>query len=761
MSVKLKSKLPTAVAHAIAVSLLAASAWSDEVTYNRDVRPILSDKCFACHGPDDEDREADLRLDIRPDAIEAGALEPGDSDASELVMRIASDDPDTMMPPPSANKPLSETEKQTLRQWVAAGAEYQRHWAFEPLEDVEVPTVRETSWCRTPIDAFILRALDREGLSPSPQADRHTLIRRVYLDLIGLLPSPDQVDSFVNDDSPRAYERLIDSLLESKHYGERWGRHWLDQARYADSNGYTFDNARTMWPYRDWVINAINSDMPFDQFTIEQLAGDLLPEPTMDQLIATGFHRNTLINEEGGTDDEQFRVESVIDRTNTTGSVWLALTVGCAQCHHHKFDPISQQDYYGLYAFFNSTEDKNNRGPEVIARDPHADRIREIDQEIAALKAAVKKKPADPKVIEWTALHAVGHDADSGAQFESLNDQSLLVSGANAVEDAYHIRYEIEPQQIAALRLDVLPHESLPKKGPGRASNGNFVLADIQLKDAKGNLIPLNKFANADYSQNGHHVSRAVDNDPHTGWAINTNGKGNVAHWAHVTLKEPTTIDEASHLQLTLSFWQGTQPYNLGRFLVSVSPGVPPGEDPAQAKIVALATDRKAVEAKRTKAMVMRELSNPRPSHVLIRGDFLRPGDPVTPRTLSDLHPMAGESETLNRLDLARWIVDSANPITPRVVVNRVWQKYFGTGIVETVEDFGSQGSPPTHPELLDWMARQFVASGWSMKQLHRLIVTSAVYRQASTSRGELTAADPLNKLLGRQHRLRVDSTLR
>ncbi len=731
-----------------------------EITYNHDIRPILSDKCFACHGPDDADRKADLRLDIRQDAIDAGVLEPGNADASAMIERILSDDPDLLMPPVSVDKPLSVSEKQTLQQWVDQGAAYQRHWAFEPIHDVSIPVLDDSSWCRTPLDRFVMRRLVDAGLTPSPQADRSTLIRRVYLDLIGLLPSPDQVNAFVNDNSVDAYERLIDSLLASQHYGERWGRHWLDQARYADSNGYTFDNARVMWPYRDWVIAALNDDMPFDQFTTEQLAGDLLPNPTPDQLIATGFHRNTLINEEGGTDDEQFRVESVIDRANTTGSVWLALTVGCAQCHNHKFDPISQHDYYALYAFFNSTEDKNNTGPQVVVRDAHADRIRQIDEEIASLKQSIKKQQASStNQTVWQSLVPSEHEADSGATFELLEDQSLLASGPNAVEDVYRIRYRVDPQKIASLRLDVLPHPSLPKGGPGRAGNGNFVLADVKLADGTGNAIPLSNVALADYSQPGHHVARAVDDDPHTGWAINTNGKGNIAHWAHFTLRDAVTIDDPAELELALSFWQGTQPYTLGRFRLSVSDNIPV-EDFAGAKIDSLMEEKKRLESNRVKSMVMRELSKPRPTHVLIRGDFLRPGAQVQPRPLESVHPTTKSGENLTRLDLARWIVDPSNPVTPRVVVNRVWQRYFGEGIVETVEDFGSQGAPPSHPELLDWLADQFVARGWSLKQLHRLIVTSAVYRQASTTRHDLAASDPLNKLLGRQNRLRVDAEI-
>lgn len=730
------------------------------VQYNRDVRSILSDKCFACHGPDAEHREADLRLDVQSEAIEAGAVTPGNPNESLLVERILSLDDDLVMPPPSSGR-LTREEKETLIEWIKAGGDYQRHWAFEPVRRVEPPQVEDASWPRSPIDRFILRKLEESGLSPSQEASRRTLIRRLYLDLIGLLPNPEEVDSFLDDDSEGAYERLVDSLLDSDHYGERWGRHWLDQARYADSNGYTFDNARTMWPYRDWVIKAFNEDMPFDQFTMEQLAGDLLPNPTKSQLIATGFHRNTLINEEGGTDDEQFRVESVIDRTNTTGTVWLALTVGCAQCHNHKFDPISQEDYYGLYAFFNSTEDKNNRGPEILVEDPHAERLREIMQELKGRRKTqqLEANTSDAS-MEWTTLIPVHAEADSKASFETLDDQSLLVGGENAIRDLYQVEYQIEAAEIASLQLRVIPHESLPRGGPGRASNGNFVLVEVRVEDAEGVELPLQRFATADYSQPGHDVSRAVDDDLKTGWAINTNQKGNVEHWANFVLEEPYRVDGRAKLRLKLRCDQGTKSYNVGRFQLLASNQLPPAADRNAAIIESLEAEKKKLEAKRVRLMVMRERKTPRDTHILIRGDFLRPGKRVTPTALTQLHSSSEAAANRNRLDLANWLIDSANPLTPRVVVNRMWSHYFGRGIVETVEDFGSQGTSPSHPELLDWLASEFVAVGWSQKHIHRLITTSAVYRQASNTRSDLELADPLNELIGRQNRLRVDAEI-
>ena len=733
----------------------------DDVQYNRDVRPILADRCFACHGPDNEHREAELRLDRREDAIETGAIKAGDAVGSKLIQRIGSLDPDIVMPPPQSGT-LSPAEKAVLETWIDGGAVYQKHWAFEPVVNLSPPTLSDVTWCQNPIDHFILKRLQDEGLKPSEKADRAVLIKRLYVDLIGLLPTTQQVDAFLGDQSSNAYESVVDELLRSKHYGERWARHWLDQARYADSNGYTFDNARVMWPYRDWVIDAINDDMPFDEFTIQQLAGDLLTEPTIQQLTATGFHRNTLINEEGGTDAEQFRVEAVIDRTNTTGIVWLALTVGCAQCHNHKFDPVSQHDYYSLYAFFNNTADKNNRGPEVTARNPNEQKIAELEQQLAALRIEEKNKSAEesPDPEQWTLLTPMESSAASMASFETLEDQSLLVSGPNTIEDTYDIEYRIEQGTVSAIQLKVLPHKSLPKGGPGRAGNGNFVMVDVQLADSEGNEIALDELAIADYSQDRHDISLAVDADPNSGWAINTNQKGNVAHWAKFVLVNPVVFNKPAQLRLKLRFNQGSHPYNLGHFQLLSSPKRPAMADQISVRRKALEAKKRSFEAGRVKSMVMRELEKPRPTHVLTRGDFLRPGDPVSAAFLNDLHSLPMADRPLNRLDLARWLVDAGNPLTPRVVVNRMWQKFFGVGLVETVEDFGTQGSVPSHPALLDWMATQLVGRGWSRKEIHRLIVTSATYRQASDVRQELQDKDPLNRLLGRQSRLRVDAEI-
>jgi mono/diheme cytochrome c family protein len=550
----------------LALALLAPTAApaAEKVDFARDIRPILSNHCFKCHGP--AVQKSKLRLDDRAAAIKKGAITPGKVADSALIQRVCEpSDEDGRMPPPEAGERLSPEQIAKLKAWIEQGAEYPPHWAFVRPANVTPPSVRHKEWARNPIDAFVLARLEAAKLAPSPEADKATLIRRVTLDLTGLLPTPKEVEDFLKDDSPGAYEKVVDRLLASQHYGERQARHWLDLARYADSNGYTIDGPRNIWPYRDWVINALNTNMPFDRFTIEQLAGDLLPNATLQQKIATGFHRNTSFNEEGGTDPEQFRVERTVDRTNTTGAVWLGLTVGCAQCHDHKFDPFGQKDYYRLYAFFDSCDEPTL----PLGGTP------ELEAKIAELQA---------KAAEF---RLVGKDAEV-------------------------------------------------KK------------TEAEIKKVSGQI--------------------------------------------------PTTL-------------------------------------------------------------VMRERPTPRQTHVQIRGDFLRKGDPVTPGFPAVLDAAKKQPEQrVTRLDLAKWLVSPDNPLTPRVVVNREWQKFFGRGLVETENDFGMQGSPPTHPELLDWLAAEFVRQKWSFKKLHKLIVTSATYRQTSALRKDLAEKDPRNLLLGRQPRLRLEA---
>ncbi|MEQ8786417.1 MAG: PSD1 and planctomycete cytochrome C domain-containing protein [Pirellulaceae bacterium] len=774
----------------------SAGQAESKIDFARDVRPILSNYCFKCHGNDEETREAGLRLDTAEGAqADLGgyqAIKPREPATSALIERITETDPDLRMPPADSGLVLSAGQIETLRAWIEQGADYQQHWAFRPIVRPAIPVSKPTSaafegGARSPLDAFILRRLSEAGLAPSPPADRATLIRRVHLDLLGLPPSPAQVEAFLADESPAAYERMVDRALASPRFGEKWGRHWLDQARYADTNGYTIDSARTMWPYRDWVIDALNRDLPFDRFTIEQLAGDLLPEASQRQLVATGFHRNTLINQEGGTDREQFRNEAVVDRVNTTGAVWMGLTVGCAQCHTHKYDPLTQHEYYQLFAFFNSSQDVNSAAPTVsVASDSQNVRLAEFDRRIAEAKAALAEfdrkrdgqRPAeersDGKPIAWQVADLESFESAGGATFEKLGDGSLVVGGKNADSDVYAITFASPTARITALRLETLTHPSLPKGGPGRAGNGNFVLNDVaaDVGDASAAWV----HATADHSQKDYDVRGAIDDDPKTGWAIGGTSRANVSRTA-VFITQPLATVEKANVEVRLTYGPSPAGYNIGRLRLSVT-DAPHAKfqlpDPERERLAAalkkLQEERAAFAKSIPAAMVMRDLPTPRQTHVLIRGDFLRQGDAVKPDAPAFLPAMpesaaaaedASTDESIRtRLDLARWLVSGEHPLTARVTVNRVWMRLFGQGLVETENDFGLQGTPPTHPQLLDWLSAEYMRSGWSTKHLLRRIVCSATYRQSSAARPDAQQVDPLNKLLARQSRVRVSAEI-
>jgi hypothetical protein len=620
------------------------------VEYTRDIKPILAKQCFTCHGP--EKQRSGLRLDTAAAALQGGdsgpVIVPGKSGQSKLIKAVTGVVDVIAMPPKGPR--LSAADIAVLKTWIDQGAKVSTaetptdprtprsaHWAFQTPVRPSVPMVQNPAWVRNPIDRFILARLEQEGLTPSPEADRVTLIRRLSFDLLGLPPAVAEADAFLADPRPDAYEQLVERFLRSPRYGERWGRHWLDQARYADSNGYNADSARSIWKYRDWVIGALNRDLPFDQFVIEQLAGDLLPNATLEQKIATGFHRNSMFNDEGGTDPEQSRDEGLVDRVNTTGTVFLGLTVGCAQCHDHKYDPIAQREYYRLYAFFNNAEDVTIAcaPPDVVAR---RDAVR---AQLAALQQE---------------LAGYGKALEAG-----------LSAWEKALEESARRRLPPEVQAVLAVPPD--------------------------RRNAKQQQLLADSF-------------KAQD----------------------------------------------------------------PGYRERQATIAAL----RQREPRLVTTLALQERTTPRPTHVHIRGDFLRKGVPVSPGTPAVL-PLLSPGKpgaAPNRLDLARWLVDPRNPLTARVAANRVWQQYFGIGLVETENDFGLRGTPPSHPELLDWLATEFMSPspqpspprgegrvrGWSLKTLHRLIVTSATYRQASHYRPELSDADPRNRLLARQFRLRLEA---
>lgn len=979
----------------VALALAAAARGEPTGGFNREVRPILANFCFKCHGPDDKTREAGLRLDQRDAALaktESGAfpIVPGDANASELVRRVLSHDPDAQMPPPSSKKQLSAEQKKVLSDWVNAGATFEPHWAFEKPKQAPPPIVARAQWARHPIDLFILQRLEAAGLPPSPEAERHTLARRVYLDLLGLPPTPEESRAFAEDPSPLAYERLVDRLLASPRYGERWARRWLDLARYADTNGYEKDRARSIWPYRDWVINAINADMPFDQFSIEQLAGDLLPGAGESERIATGLHRNTMLNEEGGIDPLEFRFHAVVDRVNTTGVIWLGMTVGCAQCHTHKYDPFTQRDYYQMMAFLNNADEpemdvarpeiareRADREAEIkrledglADRFPPAESTRWMDATTIAAKAnkatlrlsadgsilasgpaaatdvytveletdaprvtslriealadsvlpakgpgrtahgnfvltelsasvaapdgqaAPRTVPfasastdfaqdgfsaaatfdgnpktgwaihgpdpwnvdrtltlrlADPVVrsgkTRWTIRlnqdygggHTLGKfrirlgesladdrpesvrreenlkkrfrawtNAESGkavrwrlldpaaAKSEIptltiLPDKSILVSGDQSKRDVYQVRLTSDLPRIRGLRLEIIPDESLPKNGPGRVSYegpfGDFFLSEFVVT-TRGQRAKI-KEASHSFANGKNGASAAIDGDPATGWSID-GGQGRT-HAAVFTLASPI---EAGSLDLELLF-ERYYAAGLGRFRIwatdddrpLVAKAMPTDveeillvdatkrSDSQLSRLRSyflsvapeLAGERAKIAAMRAKlpslptTLVMRErpAHHPRRTYRHHRGEFLQPKEAVE-ASLPSLFASAGAAS--DRLSFARWLVSDANPLAARVAVNRYWAVLFGKGIVPTTEDFGYQGVAPSHPELLDWLAVEFQRRGWSVKRLHRLIVTSSVYRQSSRITPASLDKDPTNRLLGRFPRSRLDA---
>ena len=636
-------RTPSAPRVLLATALLAVIAFhtpaAEPVDYLRQIKTVLAAHCYKCHGASQQ--KAGLRLDTAALALTGGrtgpALKPGDSSASLLVQAISGTHAE-LPRMPFKNPPLSDSQIALVKIWIDQGAkapanetpETSKHWAFNAPQRPAIPVVQQTAWPRTAIDHFILARLEKEKIAPSPEADRVTLIRRLSLDLIGLPPSPAEVDAFVADRTPDAYTRLVERLLESPHYGERWGRWWLDVARYADSNGYSIDAPRQIWKYRDWVIHALNRDLPFDQFAVEQLAGDMLPNATLDQKIATGFHRNTQINQEGGIDKEQFRIESVIDRVNTTGTAFLGLTVGCAQCHDHKFDPITQKEFYRLFAFLNNAEE-----PELpIATPEELAHEKESNSKVAAYLAALPTK--DPTIYQRMVKWEVS--------LSPTQRQALSQAIREAFDNPFEKRTDAQKQLELAAFIEQAPE------------NKAHSAAIKKLQKAKSSF--------------------------------------------------PTTL-------------------------------------------------------------VLREMPKPRRTYLFIKGDFTRDGGPVGPGVPAILHPLTA-GETTNRLDFARWIVSPQNPLLARVTVNRVWQQYFGRGLVETENDFGTQGLAPTHPELLDWLAVEFqqpTASPlsaapvpYSLKHLHRLIAHSAAYRTSSKARPDLAITDPNNKLLSHQNRLRLDA---
>jgi mono/diheme cytochrome c family protein len=978
-----------------------------KVDFEKDVRPIFVASCYRCHGP--KAAKGGLVLDRRDEALHGGdegkVIIPGKSAESRLIRYVAGMDEDHVMPPEDAGKPLRPEQIGVLRAWIDGGADWPiaadrknlagtSHWAFQPPVRPALPTVKDVAWVRNPIDAFVLARLELEGLKHSPEADRASLLRRLSLDLIGLPPTLQELDAFLADKSADAYEKQVDRLLASPHYGERWARRWLDRARYADTNGYEKDRERSIWPYRDWVIDALNRDMPFDRFTIEQIAGDLLPNASPSQKIATGFHRNTMTNEEGGIDVEEFRFASVVDRVATTGTVWLGLTVQCAQCHTHKYDPITQRDYYRVFAFLNNTDE-----PELIVPDPAIESRRAaIEAEAAALERnRADHFPVRDESQDWLVLKPTHLDSTSGANLAANADGTIVASGKNPDTDAYRLEFDLAPGRYSEIRLETLADPKAPEPGPGRTKHSNFVVTDFKASLGP-NQTPISlATARADIEQPTLTASKAIDGDPHTGWAID-DGSGRIRqpHAAIFSAREPFQAGPSGRVTIEIGQMYGGQ-HTLGRFRISArkgpaqvagereieqralhlaskqevwerslqtfdwdtprparilskkhatmdlrpdgsilvrgdkpnndvyevdldgnfagvtalrlevltDPSLPdngPGRAPlfavggfilseivieridgdkAIAVPVARATEDYAetghparlaidgatdtgwtigggigrshaavftfrepiakgtklrvtlrqegihqttigrfrlststakdalasvlpaeIEAlvripreKRTHAeadaikahylsvapemssynkriadlrhskprapttLVMEERrpSEARTTNIHKRGEFLQLSEAVEPGVPSFLAGLPSDAPR-NRLGLARWIVAPENPLTARVLVNGTWQAFFGRGLVATLDDFGTRSAPPSHPELLDWLATETARMAWSQKALQRLIVSSATYRQSSKATPEAVARDPGNERLARGPRHRVDA---
>lgn len=798
------------------------------ISFNRDVRPILSDNCFACHGFDAGQRKAKLRLDTADGAFKenedgVAPIKPGDLAQSEAWRRIVSDDRDEVMPPPKSHKQLTAAQKEIIKRWIEAGAAWQGHWAFIKPERPALPTVQQPEWVRAPIDHFILASLEREGLAPSPEADRAALIRRVTLDLTGLSPTPEEVRAFLEDASPRAYEAVVERLLRSPHYGERMALPWLDAARYADTHGYQKDNERTMWAWRDWVIDAFNANMRFDQFTIEQIAGDLLPNATLAQRVATGFNRNHRINAEAGAIEEEYRAEYVADRVDTTATVWLGLTVACARCHDHKFDPITQRDYYRMFAFFNNVAENgvDGVGPspvpqlnvpvpgfeDAIARAQN--RVNELNARWLAEGRGLKEEQArwegrlrgkldglEGSQV-WSVAEPVSIASAEKIKFERLDDGSILGSEANPLNDDHTIVLPLDAGRATAIRLEALTHETHERGSLARSFDGNFVLSGFEVEVTRPGAAPQRlavREAVADYSQPGWPVAAAIDTSNDTGWAVD-GGSKRENRAALFILASPVSGTPGTRLTVRLRYRSKEERCLIGRFRLATTDRTTPtletmealpqsviaalkmppeNRSTEQEEIVAsafrssapqLAGVRAEIEAARrelaalrrsafTTVMVMEEQTPPRETFVLQRGNYARPGEKVTPGVPASLPPI--EAATASRLDFARWLVDPANPLTARVAVNRYWQMYFGTGLVKTTEDFGTQGEWPSHPELLDWLATEFIRTGWDVQAMQRLIVTSATYRQSSRVPPALLERDPENRLIARGPRFRL-----
>jgi hypothetical protein len=825
--------------------LLALSGYTLSATagvdFRREIQPILSEHCFHCHGLDEETREGGLRLDLRAAAIKGGesdgpAIVPGQPDQSALIARVSSHDPSDLMPPPKSKNPVSPAQIERLRQWIKEGAEYSGHWAFTAPAATPIPPLTGGH----PVDDLVRQRLAEDDLSLSPPATPETLARRLWLDLIGLPPSPEEVASFTSQLAKGELTSAVDTLLKSPHYGERWARVWMDAARYADSNGYEKDLPREQWAWRDWVIRAFNSDMPYDQFVTEQLAGDLLPGATQDQLVATGFLRNGMVNEEGAIVPEQFRMDGMFDRMDCIGKATLGLTLQCAQCHTHKFDPITHDEYFGLFAFLNNTHDATS----WVYSEAQLKALTDIKGKLAALNERFKKETPDwaPQLAswekqiatqqaKWTSLRPTKLMTVSGLNHPTrLEDDSILTLGHPSSTSDHLIFAEPVMDGITGLRLEALTHADLPHNGPGHSRWGTWALTELEVH-TKG---PSDKDwvkrtlqnATADFSEPDHRiepewqtaadanrerrvgpVAFLIDGDNQTAWRADRGpGRRNTSSVAVLQFAEPLAAPAGTQLRLTVRMNHSGDGNGRGQRMIgmlgrmrfstthSPSPRTPAIDHAAQEILAHPTTERSPQQLDLLLANWRRTLPKAKPlndqevalwktfpaegstsvlhlaerqgvdqrrTHLLDRGAWDQPKHPVKPHVPAALHPLEispQSTQPADRLSLAKWLVAKENPLAARVAVNRVWQSLFGAGLVVTAEDFGTRSPSPEHQALLDWLALDFMAHGWSQKHLIRTIVTSTVYQQSSHLSPQLQLKDPNNRLLARGPRFRADA---
>jgi hypothetical protein len=839
--------MKSAVPFLFLTALLAPSAAADDqvpqtIEFNRDVRPILSDNCFFCHGPDKNKREADLRLDTRAGLLgledHSPAIVPGNPEDSPLIHRISSEDPDQKMPPASTGKVLSERDQLVLKKWIEQGGHFEGHWSFLPIRgDVTdaLPNVRETELKSVSgqIDDFVTARMHEHRLTPSPDADRVTLIRRLSFDLIGLPPTEQEVAEFLADDSSNAVEKVVDRLLASPHFGERMAIWWLDLVRYADTVGYHGDQPMSVAPYREYVIESFNANKPFDEFTIEQLAGDLLPSPTREQQIASGYNRLGMMSAEGGVQDKEYLAKYIAERVRNASGTWLGITLGCAECHDHKFDPLLTRDFYRFEAFFADIKERGlyagasrdgDWGPFIkVPTEQQAAELAQLNEQVASAKKTLETSTPElvaaqteweNSQIVWTPLTPDTMSSTEGAKLTARPDGAILASDKNGDTDTYTLTVNSLPAAVTAVRLEALTDDSLPMKGPGRAGNGNFVLSELILKitTAGGDetTVPLQN-ATATYEQTG-----AADGNPYGKWAvaaaIDGDTKGAKWGWAvmeqagkpHLAVFETAsdlTLPEGATLTITMAQKLDHPGHNLGcfRFSVATSPrplkaadslpanllavldtaigertesqikeladhyrSIAPSLSPVREQLASLEKRRKELDQNIPSTLVTESVA-PRVVRVLPRGNWMDDsGEVVTPgfpEVLEGDFPIPAD-RSLNRLDLAQWIVAPQNPLTSRVTVNRLWKIFFGAGLSRKLDDLGAQGEWPSHPELLDYLAHNFRTSGWDLKRMIKAIVMTRAYRQSSLADQPLREADPYNRWLARQSRFRLDAEM-